>query len=1101
MKTEKKQHLKGSVLFTVVSVMSLLVIFLMGTLVLATSASNRSHKNYSASQAEYTARAAIESFSQAMGRNAAVAQTVIDMSKSTSIQPTVMMENSQMGSVGYYDDSGAWVDNKINVEYVDDTYVYADGKWEEQQVLRVTATAQVGKEESTVSLYLRKKAPNEPNPLTIKGFQTLGGGGYTTTSGYISGAVSMGILDDGNQNYGLNNDSVFYTEMSFVNGTLNVGAQIDVLASQTGIGTVIMGDLNATNGNGFNVIVDYPYATRDNGNEAWEYVDINHKIIPYLYIDKTLNITNKFSVTAPGVNTVTQMRSGAPFNVFCGSLSHTGNNINVAADIYIMGHTGNSQFGTTAGTSRLNAWTDSILNKTDTQFYSEGGSIYSNENLTIGQAIIRGDVHVNGNLSINNNATIYGDLVVTGTIDKTPDQLAGIVRGTVYNGSVAAGGTGGLKEGYFVKQNTYVSGDYLKPGYVKVQNIEYPNAWVENIAQPNIVLSNYAVAGTSETGQPVDRIETVYNMPYEEALANAEEGTLAALETIVTGQNYPNATWEHFTDINGVSYAEVEIYDENGNIVNDSSLSTYYDGNYGTNVRVFYRIGETYYKNIPYIDAVTGAITPVASTSTLYFADGTSIDYVPENVTVYKSDSNGNMTNVVTDQLFVIYKADVNGNITDVETDNYITYYEVDWLGNALDPAVESDDMYSYFVPDQFGNSTEVRADKQSIIYIADINGNPTDVTIDDLTEEERTTYYATDENYTYYNAAGERVAESTAMVTNAPASYLAWYNPDVVLGEGEDYAFSYYKADPTGYEADTVWLNENEVSAAEALESVAVLPLSAYTSADNEIYPERMTREYINGTSEGGKYKIIKTLDDIKESIGCSSSGQFNANVYYKAVPGGTSGFKKYKAEGSNYTATINENAIITTGSFNGTKGLITINPNGGEIWVVLDNCNFNTPGCDLVVNGNGTVNFFIQGSAGFENCSVYTKNIYDQMKAGGKIIVREEDKVNINYYGSDNSKLKLTNNFVICGIAKCPYTDVEISETAGISGNYTYISAAGVTTPYEQAAWIGNALFKSKTGGNNFTLLYTGSNAEKEDIDNELLKQSWKVMYYDVY
>ncbi len=1097
MKTEKKQHLKGSVLFTVVSVMSLLVIFLMGTLVLATSAGNRSHKNYSTSQAEYTARAAIESFSQAMGRNAAVAQTVVDMSKNTSIQPTVVMEDSQMGSVGYYDNSGAWVDDKINVEYVDDTYVYSDGKWEEQQVLRVTATAQVGKEESTVSLYLRKKAPNEPNPLAIKGFQTLGDGGFTTTKGYISGAISMGILDDGVQSYVLNNDSIFDTEMSFINGTLNVGAQIDVLASQTGVGTVIMGDMNATSGEGFNVKVDYPYATRDNGTEAWEYVDITHKVIPYLYIDKTFNITNKFSVTATGVNTVTQMRSDAPFNIFCGSLNHQGNNINVDADIYIMGYSGSSQFGkdSDGAQSKINAWTESIINKTDTQFFSEGGNIYSNENLTLNNAIIRGDVHVNGDLTINsNNVLIYGDLVVSGNINKTPDELASFVRGTVYNGTVTAGGTGGLKEGYFIKQNTYISGDYLKPGYVKVQNFEYPNAAVENIAQPNFVLSNFAVAGTSETGQPVDRIETVYNIPYEEALAADTEELLPDLETIVLTPY--NGDWNNFADSSGNNYSDVIIYDQAGNETTVASISASWSGEYNANVKLIYKAGDVYCTVVPYIDAVTGAVTPIASTSTLYFADGTSIDYVPENVTVYKSDSNGNMTNVVTDQLFVIYKADVNGNITDVETDSYITYYKVDYNGYALDPAVESTELYTYFVPDQFGNATADEATAQSTIYRADVNGNATEET--------------TDENFTYYSILDPTtpVAESTAMVLDAPPSYLAWYDSDVVLGEGEEYAYSYYKADPTGHETDTAWLNENEVSAYEALESVAVLPLSTYTDAGNEIYPARMTREAINGTIEGGKYKIITTLEDVKASIGCLSSGQFNSNVYYKEVPGGTAGFKTYKVEGDGYTTSINENAIITGGTVNGSKGLITINPNGGELWIVLDECNFANAGCDIVVNGNGTVNFFINKTVTLNKTGIYTKSIYDQYKAGGNVIVREEDKVNINFYGSLGSTLNTTNNAFLCGIAKCPYTTVNFDATAGIKANWVYINSAGIVQdlnndPGEmpQVTWVGNALFKSKANSNNFTLLYTGSSAEQDDIDNELLKQSWKVMYYDVY
>ena len=71
MKTEKSKRLKGAVLFTVVSVMSLLIIFLMGTLLLASAANKRAQKSYAVSQAEYTAKTAIESFTKAMANSSA----------------------------------------------------------------------------------------------------------------------------------------------------------------------------------------------------------------------------------------------------------------------------------------------------------------------------------------------------------------------------------------------------------------------------------------------------------------------------------------------------------------------------------------------------------------------------------------------------------------------------------------------------------------------------------------------------------------------------------------------------------------------------------------------------------------------------------------------------------------------------------------------------------------------------------------------------------------------------------------------------------------------------------------------------------------------
>ena len=79
MKTENKKTLRGSVLFTVVCVMALLVIFLTGTLALASASNNRAHKSYASSQASYTAKAAITSFTEAMQRDEGIVAAVQNM--------------------------------------------------------------------------------------------------------------------------------------------------------------------------------------------------------------------------------------------------------------------------------------------------------------------------------------------------------------------------------------------------------------------------------------------------------------------------------------------------------------------------------------------------------------------------------------------------------------------------------------------------------------------------------------------------------------------------------------------------------------------------------------------------------------------------------------------------------------------------------------------------------------------------------------------------------------------------------------------------------------------------------------------------------------
>lgn len=1166
MKTEKSKRLKGSVLFTVVSVMSLLIIFLMGTLLLASAASERAHRSYSTSQAEYTARTAIESFSQAMQDNAAIAQSVVNMSKNDSFEPTVQIGSADMGSVGYYDNTNTWVDDKILVECIDETYVYSNDskKWEPQQVIKVSATAKVGREEQTVTAYLRKKAPDETKPPEIKGFQCVGDGGFTTTKGYLSGDLTLGLLDTGNEVYELNNDSVVDTGITFINGTLNVGAQIDFLASKTGCGTVIMGDLNQDSGNGTQIIVDYPYAEWNDSTSSIEKIELTQKDIPYFYVDGNLNVTNKFNVIANGINTAKQLRKDAPFNIFCGSFKHTGNNINIASDIYIMGNSGSSQFGTTAGTSKLNAWSNSIANKTNTQFYSEGGSIYSNEDLTLGNAVIRGDVHVNGNLKIEGNATIYGDLVVGNDVNGNPykiykngsvvnsgnlSALDGVVKGKIYNGDSAQTGTGGLADNIYMKENTYVSGSYIKPGYVKVQNFEYGNIARENIKLENKVYSNYVDGGQ------VSEIQTIENIPY------SQSGAEPAMEKIVTQQENPNGNNEHFTDADGKSYADVEIHDESGNIISDSNLQMITgvaEYNY-KNTRLLYKIGDMYYTSEPYLDAETGGLTFKKSTSRLVFLDGTVTEVVPENVEIYKADKDGNRTNERTDKLSIIYQVDENGNATEIETDSYFVYYKAapdlgaDGKSQILTPAVAVTELYTYYKPDQNGNATSVETSEKSFYYRADANGFP--YVDDDGNPEE------VSETFSYYKLSDsdDPVNETEAVSDAGLGKYLAWYDENIELG-ADDYdsilnnQIYYYNADPstvgslgydiiykvpdspedpylpfdpvtddpnvatkTGKDIKTEWHNAHNVTKNNAYNSVAIYPLSAY---GKEVYPQSMTKAALLGNSDGGKYKIVTTLDEVKDGLGYGSTG-FDTNIYYDDVPGATitggkyDGFDYVNISGNppngqtSHTYNISKNTVIKINKDNGSQAVnININPNGANIWVVLDNCSFWNSNHNIVVNGNGTVNFLIKGNVSLDGVGIYTKNIYDQYNAGGDIIVREEDKVNINYYGTQGSKLTLANNCLLCGIARCPYTDIEVADTAGKQGNWIYVNSNGISEKMDPnyVSWVGSALFKCKKGidgnegGNNFALLYTGSNDSQKDISNEVIQQSWKVMYYDV-
>ena len=176
MKTEKKKTLRGSALFTVVAVMAILILFLTGTLALATASNSRAHKSYAVSQASYTARSAISAFKKGMEQDADLAATVgaIGEGSLTKFEPQIKISDKTMGKIGYWDYSDAdhpiWVDDCIKLEPVADkvdwVYDTAKNEWVSWNIVRVTSTCRVGQEEETVVAYISKHG--EPGQQKIE---------------------------------------------------------------------------------------------------------------------------------------------------------------------------------------------------------------------------------------------------------------------------------------------------------------------------------------------------------------------------------------------------------------------------------------------------------------------------------------------------------------------------------------------------------------------------------------------------------------------------------------------------------------------------------------------------------------------------------------------------------------------------------------------------------------------------------------------------------------------------------------------------------------------------------------------------------------------
>lgn len=461
MKTDKKRSFKGAVLFTVVSVMSLLIVFLTSTLVLATAANNRAHKSYSSSQASYTARAAIDSILKAASADESFKTAMANLTTGNGFDVDVTMENSVAG-VGRVD--------KARVEYAGKKQFY-DGtaqEWVERDLLSITADVTSGGETKTVTAYALK---NPPQMGTGGG----GGGGFVTvgtastpvgTASY--GGTYLGIgMHKGNRYYMVEDPNYFptgqlvslddklylnlkdtdqpgyqdvdgnyipnepenadiLTKFSFpnptiieapavINGSLDVTTKTELYFPVKNSGLSVWGNMEFTNSD-FRV-----YSETVNNNTAHQYNQEIAKFsdIPYIYVDSLM----KFVVGFPIGD------SNLPLNIFCGSMdSRSNGSMQFYADIYCQDKGKTSYLGNSSANSKLYSWSNSVVNGTETYLSTvTSGNFYSKGNLVVdgNGAEIAGDLVVEGDLTVNGSLKVGGSVVVGGTLIANNDINVG----------------------------------------------------------------------------------------------------------------------------------------------------------------------------------------------------------------------------------------------------------------------------------------------------------------------------------------------------------------------------------------------------------------------------------------------------------------------------------------------------------------------------------------------------------------------------------------------------------------------------------------------------------------------------------------------------
>lgn len=503
---KKNNKVKGSILFTVVSVMAILIIFLMGTLVLATSASNRAHRTYSTSQTQYTARTAIDSILEAFSSSDDFAEAICNLSSTNkSLAVDVELDQSTLASMGDIHD--------VVVEYVGQQKYYNENTkvWEDKDQLKITAQVTLGGITKTATGYLIKDPPrNNSSSGGGAGFVTAGDANvsnHTNTFGgtYFNINSKLAPYDFNDENVFNNKTYLYHTENEtngtkppelifdtrngqaieadfIVNGSLHLPQRVTFIYPNEGTGVAIWGNLTSDNPNQIcfmskNVTSDKEYA---------------YNKIPYLYIDEAINIQKTVGMNIGDSN--------LPLNIFCGKTEITGGSgVNIYADMYIMDNS-NSFIKAMNSGSLLGQWTSDVLNKTrDLNAVSHSsGSMFSKGSLTLEDFSVKKDVRVENDLTINANSTdvtIYGDVVVGGKLTITGSKNVSI-GGTIYCNNVSALG---------IVTNTKLKDDVIEKTYYAELNTSILadiGKWVD--VEGNEITSD-------KNGNPVDVIDLTDN--------------------------------------------------------------------------------------------------------------------------------------------------------------------------------------------------------------------------------------------------------------------------------------------------------------------------------------------------------------------------------------------------------------------------------------------------------------------------------------------------------------------------------------------------------------------------------------------------------------
>lgn len=403
-KRQGTKRLKGTVLYTVVSVLMVLIVFLMGTLALAATASNRAYSNYQKEQTQITGRTILDAVVKAINEDTStsgIKKHISDLStvgNSTAI--TVNLEG-----VNY-----TVTATKVETRQVFDE---ANQEWKNGSVYELTTRVVKTMADTEYSVRIMDMDAGGGGGGGGGGaFVSLGGvdGGKIGTAGLTTGGTEINIGGDPNASFSFDNTAKQQVPL-YVNGNLEMKSQVTAYYNKVAKNQyfAVTGNLTLSN----NFILDF---SSELNPTSWDKdTAVDYASIPCVYAGKTLSL---------GASDLEFGSTNVPVNIYAGNLADYTGKKTIHGNMYLFDETATSTFGGNDN-SFLYRWVHKTVTGKDGSSGTEVfGSLYCAGNLVLNATDnneIGGDVRVAKDLTIaapvgNKTYKVVGDVVCGGTL-------------------------------------------------------------------------------------------------------------------------------------------------------------------------------------------------------------------------------------------------------------------------------------------------------------------------------------------------------------------------------------------------------------------------------------------------------------------------------------------------------------------------------------------------------------------------------------------------------------------------------------------------------------------------------------------------------------